>query len=55
MVEQITRMLSNLKVELLEPVVIKGFPKEQDFGALDRLADEILKKHKEDNLLLSLP
>lgn len=49
-VEQITRMLSNLKVELLEPVVIKGFPKEQDFGALDRLADEILNKHKEHNL-----
>ncbi|UCF58836.1 MAG: FprA family A-type flavoprotein [Candidatus Bathyarchaeota archaeon] len=50
MVEQITRMLSNLNVELLEPVVIKGFPKEQDFGALDRLADEILDKHKEHNL-----
>ena len=50
MVEQITRMLSNLKVELLEPVVIKGFPKEQDFGALDRLADEILNKHKEHSL-----
>jgi len=50
MVEQITRMLSNLKVELLEPVIIKGFPKEQDFGALDRLADEILNKHKEHNL-----
>jgi len=50
MVEQITRMLSNLKVELLEPVVIKGFPNEQDFGALDRLADKILNKHKEHNL-----
>ncbi len=50
MVEQITRMLSNLKVELLESVVIKGFPKEQDFGALDGLADEILNKHKEHNL-----
>ena len=50
MVEQITQMLSNLKVELLEPVVIKGFPKEQDFGALDRLADEISNKHKEHDL-----
>jgi flavorubredoxin len=50
MVEQITQMLSNLKVELLEPVVIKGLPKEQDFGALDRLADEILNKHKRHNL-----
>jgi hypothetical protein len=38
-------MLSNLKVELFEPVVTKGFPKEQDFKALDKLADEILNKH----------
>jgi len=46
MVEQITEMLSNLKVQLLEPVVIKGFPKKEDFKALDRLADEILNMHK---------
>ena len=46
MVEQITEMLPNLKVQLLEPVVIKGFPKKEDFKALDRLADEILNKHK---------
>ena len=50
MMEQITRMLSNLNVELLEPVIIKGFPKEQDFRALDRLADEILNKHKKHSL-----
>jgi flavorubredoxin len=50
MVEQITGMLSKLKVELLAPVVIKGFPKEEGFKALDRLADEILNKHKELNL-----
>lgn len=46
MVEQIKGMLSNLKVELLEPVVTKGFPKDEDFKALDKLADEILNKHK---------
>jgi len=51
MVEQITGMLSSLKVELLKPVVIKGFPKEEAFKALDRLADEILNKHKEHNLI----
>ncbi len=51
MVEQITGMMSSLKVELLKPVVIKGFPKEEDFMALDRLADEILNKHKEHNLI----
>jgi flavorubredoxin len=49
-VEQITGMLSNLKVELLEPVVVKGFPKEESYRALDRLADEILKRHKEHSL-----
>ena len=51
MVERVTEMLSNLKVELLDPVVVKGFPKEEDFRALDRLADEILDKHKEHNLM----
>jgi len=50
MVERITGMLSNLKVELLEPVVIRGFPEEDDFKALDRMADKILNKHKEYNL-----
>ena len=47
MVERITETLSSLKVELLEPVVIKGFPTEDDFRALDRLADDIAEKHKE--------
>jgi flavorubredoxin len=51
MVEQIKGMLSNLKVELIEPVVIKGFPKEKDFRALDRLANELLNKHKEHKLI----
>jgi len=50
MVEQIKGMLSNLEVELLEPVIIKGFPKEEGFEALNRLADEILNKHKERTL-----
>ena len=46
MMEQIKGLLSNLKVELLEPVIVKGFPKKEDFKALDRLADEILSKHR---------
>ncbi len=44
--EQIINMLPNLKVELLEPVIIKGLPKEDDFKALDRLASTIAEKHK---------
>jgi flavorubredoxin len=47
MVEQLAGMIPNLKVEILDPVVIKGVPKEADFKALDRLADEIVNKHKE--------
>lgn len=46
-VEQLTGLMSNLKIELLEPVMVKGQPKEAAFLAIDRLADEILTKHKE--------
>ncbi|GAH47431.1 unnamed protein product, partial [marine sediment metagenome] len=47
MVEQLTGLISNLKVEILTPVIAKGCPKDDDFMALDKLADEILAKHKE--------
>ncbi len=47
MVEQLTGLLPNLKVEILEPVIAKGYPKDDDFAALDKLADQILTKHKE--------
>jgi len=46
-VEQLTGMIPNLKVELLELVLSKGSPKEADFRALDNLADTIVQKHKE--------
>ncbi len=46
-VEQLTGMMTNLKAEILEPVLAKGEPTEDDFAALDKLANEILKKHKE--------
>lgn len=47
MVEIVTGLVSNLKVELIDPVVSKGYPREEDFEALEELADKILKKHKE--------
>jgi flavorubredoxin len=47
MVEQLTGMMSNLKAEILEPVLSKGEPKENDFAAIDKLADDIHAKHKE--------
>ena len=46
MVEQLAEMIKNLKVEIIEPVVIKGYPKEEDFKLLDKMADEIYEKHK---------
>ena len=46
-VEQLTGMIPNLKVEVLDPVISKGFPKEEDFKALDNLAGTITEKHKE--------
>jgi len=46
-IEQVTGMLNNLKLELLDPVYIKGYPREEDFKALDKLADSIAQKHKE--------
>ncbi len=46
MVEQIQAMLYNLKAEVIPPVIAKGYPKEADFNALDKLAEQILEKHK---------
>ena len=49
-VEQLAAMIPNLKVEILDPVLSKGFPKEADFKALDSLAATIAEKHKENKL-----
>jgi len=45
-VEQLTAMIPNLKVELIEPVMVKGLPRDEDYLSLDRLADQILEKHQ---------
>ncbi len=47
MVEQLKGLLPSSKAEILEPVIIKGEPKEQDFKKLDELAEKIAEKHKE--------
>jgi len=49
-VEQIAVLIPNLKVEILDPVLCKGFPREDDFRALDDLAATIAAKHAEHNL-----
>jgi flavorubredoxin len=45
-VEQIAGLIPNLKVEVLDPVLCKGYPQEADLRALDRLADMIVEKHR---------
>ncbi len=44
-VETIQELLGRLKLEFLEPVMVKGLPREADYAALDRLADTIAEKH----------
>ena len=51
MVAQLQGMIPNLKAELIEPVVVKGYPKESDHKLLDALADRIKEKHKEAGLI----
>jgi flavorubredoxin len=46
MVEQLKGFIPNLKVEILSPVIEKGCPKDDDFAALEKLADEILARHR---------
>ncbi len=53
MVDQLGFITSNLKVEIIEPVISKGYPREEDFKALDRLADDIKAKHAEAGCLPS--
>jgi flavorubredoxin len=46
MLDQIKGMIGNLKVEIITPLIIKGFPKKEDYKKLDEMADEITSKHK---------
>jgi len=51
MVQQLADLIPNLKVEIFDPVVVKGYPGDEDFEALDKLAAIIAGKHKEHNLI----
>jgi flavorubredoxin len=46
-IEQIAGLIPNLKVEILDPVLCQGFPRQADFEALDDLATTIAEKHRE--------
>lgn len=45
MLEQLQGLIPNLKVEIIEPVMVKGYPKDADFKLLDKLAGEIVEKN----------
>ncbi len=45
--KKLEEALSNVKSERLEPVIIKGKPKLEDFKKLDVLIEEIYQKHKD--------
>ncbi len=46
MLEDLSAMMSDLKVEVLSPVIVKGYPREEDYDSLVKLAKEIAEKHK---------
>ncbi len=49
-IERIAALIPNLKVDLLDPVLCKGYPREPDFKALDTLAETIAARHRERGL-----
>ena len=51
-VSVITDMLAGSSMKFLDPVLVKGNPTEDDFRALDALANAIAKRHQEDPLVV---
>jgi hypothetical protein len=50
-IEILSGMIPNLKVEILELVLARGLPTGSDLGELDRLADAIAKKHRDNGMM----
>ncbi len=50
-VETLAGMIPNLKVEIIDPVLCKGVPREDTFTTLTNLADTIAEKHKENGFV----
>jgi flavorubredoxin len=47
----VVEMTKALKAEVIEPVIVKGLPTEEDLARVDALADAIASKHKEAGLV----
>jgi len=46
-VDTIRSLTAPLKLDWLEPVMVKGLPRPEDYAALDRLAESIAEEHRE--------
>jgi flavorubredoxin len=44
-VEEVNALIPNLKVEVLEPVLARGYPSDEGLAAVDELADTIAQNH----------
>lgn len=47
----LAEMIPMLRVEVVDPVEVKGKPRPEDFAALDRMAEAIAERHRTDGLL----
>ena len=48
--ETLSSFFTSIKPEVIEPVLVKGKPKKEDFKKLDILVQTIVSKHRELNL-----
>ena len=49
--EQIAGLIPNQKVEILDPVLCRGCPREKDYAALEVLADAIWARHRDEQIM----
>ncbi len=47
LVDVINGLTSAIKCEKLPPIVVKGYPRSEDFSALEKLADTLAEKHRD--------
>lgn len=45
-IEKIAEMIPNLKVEIIQPLLVKGHPTQADFKAIDELVESIAERHR---------
>jgi flavorubredoxin len=45
-VDVLKSLMPNLNVQILDPVMIKGLPRQEDYANLEKLAEAIAEKHK---------